>query len=121
MPRPTDISIQYTAALNEHLATGTPDVDYRGFDVIGGRSYDKIVNVQTWRNHSTNAMESTPKSVHAFIDRANGDLIKAGTWSSPQKNSAGMPAVRFHLTSSEEARKVAFEKADLLGEYLYAK
>lgn len=40
------------------------------------------------------------RSVHAFVDRANGDLIKAAGWKAPAKGVNGL-AVRFNLLDDE--------------------
>lgn len=114
MPKPTVISELFVAEMNAQHAIGEKGKNYRGFGVVGGRTYDKVLNVET----SYNSTEETGGSVHAFINRANGDLIKAATWSSPQKNVDGTPAVRFHL-DSEASMKAVVAKADRHGGYLY--
>lgn len=114
MPKATAIAELFAYELNARLATGEKGVNYRGFAVIGGRTYDKVVDVETGY-HST---EERAKGVHAFIDRATGDLIKAASWSAPQKNADKTLAVRYHLGSPEEAKEVA-AKADRHGSYLY--
>ena len=56
-------------------------------------------------------------SVHAFIDNATGDVLKASSWSKPAKG------VRFNLLD-DDSRKLLLEKAlmsnSYLGGYLYA-
>lgn len=116
MPQPSYISSLFVSAMNDRLQTGTKGVNYRGFDVIAGRAYDKVVNLQT----AHNSTEERPYGVHAFIDRKTGDLIKAATWSAPQKNVDKTLAVRYTMTTPEEVQEVV-EQADRHGSYLYKK
>jgi len=114
MPKATAIADLFAYEMNARLATGEKGVNYRGFAVIGGRTYDKVVSVET----GYNSTEERNMGVHAFIDRATGDLIKAASWSAPQKNVDNTPAVRYHLRSPEEVKEVV-AKADRHGSYLY--
>lgn len=97
---------EFVKALNEKFGTTT---DYT-FDVQAGQVYDKIT--QTYKGHGL--------SVHAFVQRSTGDLIKAAGWKAPQKNSDGTLAVRYHL-DDPEGFAIAVEAADTTGGYLYAK
>lgn len=55
------------------------------FSVDAGRKYLKIVMSDTIGNS---------RSVHAFVDKSNGDLYKAATWAAPAKG------VRFNLLNN---------------------
>ena len=77
------------------------------FGVDRGRRFDKIVS---YRN-----ADCTSASAYAFVERNTGDLIKAGGWSQPQKDKAGL-AVRYRL--AEEFDR-ALEDADPFGGFLY--
>lgn len=59
----------------------------------------------------------TQRSVHAFVDMTNGDVIKAAGWKAPQKGKYGL-AVRFNLVD-DESRERGFRAIDPYGSYLY--
>lgn len=46
--------------------------------VTEGKKFDKVI-VETWGS----------KSVHCFIDRSNGDLLKAASWNARAKGVRG--------------------------------
>jgi len=48
------------------------------FEVVEGRRYTKVV-----RN------DVSQKSVHLFVDKTNGDVLKAASWKSPAKGARG--------------------------------
>ena len=73
----------------------TLDYDYI---IENGRKYFKIVQV------------SNQRSVHAFVDKSNGDLYKAQSWAAPAKG------VRFNLLKDLEFLKA---NATWHGSYLY--
>ena len=52
------------------------------------------------------------KSVHAFVDAATGDVLKAAGWTGPAKG------VRFNLLDVD-SRIACFEAAEFAGGYLY--
>ena len=70
-----------------------------------GRKYIKVVREEYWDN------KLTSKSVHAFIDAANGDIYKAAGWKAPAKNGA-----RFNVVNDNAALIAA---CDPYGSYLY--
>ena len=74
-----------------------------------GRRFDKIV---------TEIIRGNGRSVHAFVEKSTGALIKAATWKAPQKNADGTLAVRY-LLDTEENFAIALEAADWAGSYLY--
>ena len=76
--------------------------DYE-FIVESGRKYHKII---------LNA--SGQRSVHCFINRETGEVLKSASWSSPAKG------VRYDLRIIEQ-REWLFQNADWCGSYLYAR
>jgi len=81
------------------------------FEVIPGRKFDKIVRRLTGSERT---------SVHAFVERSTGALIKAASWSQPQKDTQGRLAIRYNLADEQEYKR-AVESADEFGSYLYAR
>lgn len=79
------------------------------FSVEAGRKFDKIVMARA------DATFGRGVSVHAFVDRSNGDLIKPGSWSAPAKWKSGW-AVSYNLVTEFEK---AIAEADWAGGYLY--
>lgn len=78
------------------------------FAVIAGRKFDKIT--QAYKTGSNG-------SVHAFVERATGKLIKPAGWNAPQKGVNGL-AYRYDLSTPEGFAR-AVEKSDPYGSYLY--
>lgn len=60
----------------------------------------------------------TSRSVHAFVDRSNGDLIKAAGWKAPAKGKNGW-AVRGNLVDDVDFVRI-LTVATWHGGYLYA-
>lgn len=95
---------EYATALTQKFMRDT-------FTVNEGRKFDKIIQKRKTESGS---------SVHAFINKETGDIIKPATWKSPQK-SVKHPtgfAVRYNL-STVEGFNHALESADIYGAYLY--
>jgi hypothetical protein len=106
--QPTQTSLDFAAALAKND-------DYYEFSVEHGRRFDKVV--QTAKSDT----RGHQRSVHAFIDRETGDLIKAATWKAPQRNiKTGALAVRYNLATKEGFNE-AIAAATSHGGYLYAK
>lgn len=59
----------------------------------------------------------TQRSVHAFVDLTNGDVIKAAGWKAPQRGVNGL-AVRYNLID-DASREDCFDNCGNYG-YLYA-
>lgn len=57
------------------------------------------------------------RHVHAFVDRTNGDIIKAAGWKAPQKGVHGL-AVRGNLLDTVDFARI-LSVADQYGSYLY--
>lgn len=81
--------------------------DYE-FKILAGRKFDKITIENKTR---------PGRSVHAFVVRGTGELVKAATFSAPQKDKDGL-AVRYNLSDPVDARR-ALEQSDPYGSYLY--
>lgn len=110
MPKASPIALTFAAALDEKFhAPDYPHAKFNGdYAVLAGQKYDKIIIEQP----------NGGRSVHAFIERSTGALIKAGGWAAPQKNSDGTLAVRYDL-SDPVGLANAIEQADPHGGYLY--
>ena len=72
------------------------------YEILAGRKFDKIV---------------TSRSVHAFVVRSTGELVKPASFKAPQKDKDGL-AVRYNLSDPTDADR-AIEAADPYGSYLY--
>jgi hypothetical protein len=81
------------------------------FSVEAGRKFDRIVQ----QHIRYGDRFGSGRSVHAFVERATGDLIKPAGWSQPAKWKSGW-ATNFNLVTQFEQ---AVEAADFAGGYLY--
>lgn len=113
--QPSTIAEYFVKKMNERHAADTPYGVYQCFGVEAGRKYDRIVNMEA---PSSNPSDVKAKSVHAFIDRATGALIKSAGYRAPQKNSDGTLAVRFSMLSDADVEAVV-ALSDKYGSYLY--
>jgi hypothetical protein len=59
---------------NESMATTFPNLKPDTFSYTVGKRYVKVI-----RDHS----------VHCFVDKTNGDVLKAASWSAPAKHARG--------------------------------
>lgn len=76
--------------------------DFRtSFDIHPLRKYLKIV-----MNYGDG------RSVHCFVNKTTGDVLKSASWSSPAKG------VRYNLLN-KESRETCYRNADWSGHYLY--
>ena len=93
---------------NHHKRNGMLDNNATkiGYDVLPGNKYLKIVC--GYKTDTPGELEQT--SVHAFVDKKNGDLYKATSWKAPAKG------VRFNLFTDID---VLTQLADTHGGYLY--
>lgn len=82
------------------------------FQVSRGRRFDKIVQSPIGNTFGW--------SVHAFVERETGALIKSAGWNQPQKNSDGSFAVRYNLADEHDYKRAA-DSADPYGSYLYVR
>lgn len=65
----------------------------------------------------TGTVEARDRSVHAFVDITNGDIIKSAGWKAPQKGKHGL-AVRGNLLDTADFDRL-LKVADRYGSYLY--
>ena len=104
---PAEISAKFAEALNAKFSALRSesgwDPGYR-VTVEGGAKYDKVI-----------IASGGQRSVHAFIERTTGALIKAAGWAKPQRGINGL-AIRYYLTGDFD---LALEDADPYGSYLY--
>jgi hypothetical protein len=79
------------------------------YEIEAGRKFDKIVMARA------DATFGRGKSVYAFVDRSNGDLIKPAGWAAPAKWGKAW-ATKFNLVDQFD---LALEAADAFGGFLY--
>lgn len=101
---------RFAAALNEKFpVVQSYDEEYA---VMEGKRFDKIVKQRP--------DGSGGKSVHAFVERHTGLLIKAAGWNAPAKLVGGEFNSRYNL-AEEIDFALAVTDADPYGSYLYAR
>jgi hypothetical protein len=105
----------WTLQLHERSAAKGDDVDYHinkieeikenGVDVEfyleSGRKYYKLI-----------CKNGISRSVHCFINKTTGDVLKSASWNSPAKG------VRYNLLDGN-SRELCYSKCDPFGGYLY--
>lgn len=90
---------EYHLAKIETLIEGT-DPSLPDYVIDEGKKYYKIV------------MQDNQRSVHAFVNKSNGDVYKSASWKAPVKDA------RYNLLL-DDARAVLFNAVDPFGGYLY--
>ena len=114
-----NIAQQYAEALTKKSAREIAEAQLAGekysahakpytYTVERGQKFDKIVQTS---GHGG-------ASVHAFVERSNGKLIKAASWKAPAKDKSGL-AYRYDL-STPEGFLEALYNSTFSGGYLYA-
>ena len=99
-------SIDYNNSRITDLKNG--ECDYE-FIIESGRKYHKIIMViNNGPNHSPS------RSVHAFVDKKTGSLLKSASWKGPAKGE------RYNLLIIKD-REWLLSNADWASAYLYAK
>jgi hypothetical protein len=73
------------------------------FYLDSGRKYYKLIH-----------KSGINQSVHCFIDKTTGDVLKSASWKSPAKG------VRYNLLD-DNSRELCYSNCDGFGGYLYAK
>lgn len=101
MTTPTPAAVEFAQGLT--AAFGKSTTFEHTYSVEPGVRYDKIV--QTW---------SGQRSVHAFVERATGHVLKADGWKRPAKG------VRFPTVAAALAAATA-STSGWAGGYLYAR
>jgi hypothetical protein len=111
---------KFAVALQEKLndSEGEQAKRFPGFiyllEVESGKKFDKIVISYTTEYDRERGREGS-RSVHAFVERETGALIKAATYKAPAKIKTGW-ATKYNLESEFET---ALAVADPYGGYLY--
>ena len=72
-------AVEVQGLINDHFAKHFAILTPPTITVEWGRRYAKIV-----KNDSGGS-----RSVHSFVDRTNGDILKAATWAAPAKHARG--------------------------------
>jgi len=54
-----------------------------------GRRYVRIVSVRRHKDSQTGEIKSEGRSVWGFVDKTNGDILKAAGWKAPAKHARG--------------------------------
>ena len=105
----------WTLRLHESAAANGDNVDYhinkieeineKGVDheyyLESGRKYYKLIH-----------KDSISRSVHCFINKTTGDVLKSASWNAPAKG------VRYNLMD-DNSRELCYSKCDPFGGYLY--
>ena len=65
--------------INDHYAKNFPILTVPKLSLERGKRYVRIV-----RSEGTNS-----RSVHAFVDTTNGDVLKPASWKAPAKHARG--------------------------------
>lgn len=115
----TQVSQTNSEIVAQAVAGSTPKWAVRGdrFSIVNGRKYLKVVNTNINDDGSDGQ-----RFVHCFIDKSNGDIIKAAGWNAPQRDKDGL-AVRGNI-ATEEGRSIIWKRlladpAQIHGHYLY--
>ena len=98
--------LRYTEMLCEAL-----ELDFR---LRHGKSDAYTFTIESARKYHKVIMTTGggSRSIHAFVDKKNGEVYKAATFKAPAKH------VRFRLLD-EASRELMFSKVDWAGSYLY--
>lgn len=99
MTNAADVTVKFAEALDQKF-------ERNEITTTGGRKYDRVVS-----GYPNDPMS---RSVHCFVERATGHVLKAAGWAAPAKG------VRFDLSTAEGFVN-AVEAADPYGSYLYAR
>jgi hypothetical protein len=94
-------SVEYHQERIDELKNGILPIDYV---IESGKKYHKVIMVDG----------GSSRSVHAFVDKNTGSVLKSASWKSPAKGE------RYNLLIIKE-REWLFENASWCGGYLYAK
>ena len=91
-------NVEYHAQRIEQIKTEGVDEE---FYLETGRKYYKLVH-----------RSGKSRSVHCFINKTNGDVLKSASWKSPAKG------VRYNLLD-DNSRELCYSNCDAFGGYLY--
>lgn len=92
----------------DHHIKAIDEINNNGVDdefyLEPGRKYYKLVH----------ASKSGQRSVHCFINKTTGDVLKSASWNAPAKG------VRYNLLN-DISRELCYNNCDGFGSYLYAR
>jgi hypothetical protein len=94
-----DNTKEYHQRKIDELKSGKSDIDYV---IETGKKYHKVIMIDG----------GSSRSVHCFIDKNTGSVLKSASWKAPAKG------VRYDLRLIKD-REWLFENADWSGGYLY--
>ena len=101
-----DVSVDHHQKEIDKLKNGECNYD---FVIESGRKYHKIIMVI-----DNGADRSPSRSVHAFVDKKTGSVLKSASWRSPAKGE------RYNLLIIKD-REWLLQNADWASSYLYAR
>ncbi len=105
---PVGTAKAYAEALNAKFPVENPWDEEYGY--TEGQKFDRITRVRDGKD----------RSVHAFVERSTGKLVKAAGWKAPARISTGELQSQFNL-STPEGFWAAVDAADPYGAYLYVR
>jgi hypothetical protein len=112
----TNYALEYASLLEKVLNERNK---YTGFkyeiEVEQGRKFDRLVISHHYEDPNR---RGRGRSVHAFVERATGLLIKDAGWKAPAKRADGSWQSKFDLSVPSEMAE-ALAVADPYGGYLY--
>ena len=104
--RAQDVCNALKKQLSERFPTLTSDYDFR-YSV-----HKRYIKIEEFTNSKSGSNDFDGRSVHAFIDKHNGNMYKPASWRGPAKYA------RYNLLD-DESYKECLSKADHCGGYLY--
>ena len=104
--RAQDVCDALKKQLGERFPTLASDYDFR-YSV-----HKRYIKIEEFTNSRSGSNDFDGRSVHAFIDKHNGNMYKPASWRGPAKYA------RYNLLDDESYRE-CLSKADHCGGYLY--
>ena len=104
--RAQDVCDALKKQLGERFPSLTSDYDFR-YSV-----HKRYIKIEEFTNRKSDSNDFDSRSVHAFIDKHNGNMYKPASWRGPAKYA------RYNLLD-DESYKECLSKADHCGGYLY--
>ena len=104
--RAQDVCNALKKQLSERFPSLTSDYDFR-YSV-----HKRYIKIEEFTNRKSDSNDFDSRSVHAFIDKHNGNMYKPASWRGPAKYA------RYNLLDDESYRE-CLSKADHCGGYLY--
>ena len=104
--RAQDVCNALKKQLSERFPSLTSDYDFR-YCV-----HKRYIKIEEFTNRKSDSNDFDSRSVHAFIDKHNGNMYKPASWRGPAKYA------RYNLLD-DESYKECLSKADHCGGYLY--